>query len=262
VLDRAKPHTIRFWIKLNPGDNDDVVRVFIDGNDVGQELGTCFTTWETYYRQASEQAPSGNLPPDLNSLEFRTSVQGPAELEQTGGFLFDNVTTTTATGPGPGSCPGEDGGTPPTIVIDKKPPTAFVAPGQRVTYQISVRNRGHAPVRGLRACDLPPRALRFVRARPHLSRAAGRRLCLMVGRLRPGQRKTFRATFELRADVTADTVTNGAIADIPAGSRPSRVPPERPVLTPRRRRIARTLSKIRVVKACGAVVNPVAHAAC
>ena len=84
----------------------------------------------------------------------------------------------------------------------------------------------------------------------------------MVGRLRPGQRKTFRATFELRADVTADTVTNGAIADIPAGSRPSRVPPERPVLTPRRRRIARTLSKIRVVKACGAVVNPVAHAAC
>ena len=45
LLDRAVPHTIRFEIKLNPGADNDLMRIFIDGRDVGQ----CFTTWENYY---------------------------------------------------------------------------------------------------------------------------------------------------------------------------------------------------------------------
>ena len=56
LLDRAVPHTIRFWIKVNPGPDNDLVRIAIDNRDVGQ----CFTTWENYYRTAPEQAPPPN----------------------------------------------------------------------------------------------------------------------------------------------------------------------------------------------------------
>ena len=72
--DRAVPHTIRFWIKVNPGPDNDLVRIAIDGRDVGQ----CFTTWENYYRTAPEQAPPPNVntPADINSLQFRSSVPG------------------------------------------------------------------------------------------------------------------------------------------------------------------------------------------
>ena len=44
LLDRTQPHTIRFRIKVNPGPDNDLVRIAIDGRDVGQ----CFTTWENY----------------------------------------------------------------------------------------------------------------------------------------------------------------------------------------------------------------------
>ena len=53
VLDRTHPHTIRFWIEVNRGPDNDLVRIAIDGRDAGQ----CFTTWENYYRTAPEQAP-------------------------------------------------------------------------------------------------------------------------------------------------------------------------------------------------------------
>lgn len=33
-------------MKFNPGDDNDIVRVFIDGTDTGQ----CFASWENYYR--------------------------------------------------------------------------------------------------------------------------------------------------------------------------------------------------------------------
>ena len=89
-----------------------------------------------------------------------------------------------------------------------------------------MRNRGDAPVPSLRACDRVPRALKFVRSSARLHRAAGRRLCRITGLLRPGQRRTFRATFRLRANVTAETVTNGATADTPAASPPSPSPPD------------------------------------
>ena len=64
---------IRFWIKLNPGVDNDLVRIFVDGIDLGQ----CFTTWENYYRTSPEHAPPPNVnqPAMINSLQFRSSVQ-------------------------------------------------------------------------------------------------------------------------------------------------------------------------------------------
>jgi uncharacterized repeat protein (TIGR01451 family) len=182
------------------------------------------------------------------------------------GYLFDNVSITPSNGPGPRGCPGGGEGPPPDIDIDKTTQTRSALPGQLITYRITVRNRGDAPVRGLRACDRAPLALTFVRSTARLQPAAGRRLCLTTGLLGPGQRKTFRATFRLRQNVTADTVTNGASADIPTASAPSPVPPEDAVIpTRRRRRVDRDSATIRVrtaARACPAAVNPRARAAC
>ena len=52
ILRRDKPHTIKFWMKLNPGPNNDLVRISIDGQDYGQ----CFTTWESFYRSPIRRA--------------------------------------------------------------------------------------------------------------------------------------------------------------------------------------------------------------
>ena len=264
LQNRAVPHTIRFRIKVNPGPDNDLVRIAIDGRPVGQ----CLTTWENYYRTAPEQAPppNRNTPATINSLQFRSSVPGPPALAGNG-YLFDNVSITPSNGPGPRGCP--DGGEgPPPVDIDKTTQTRSALPGQLITYRISVRNRGDAPVRGVRACDRTPRALRFVRSTTRLQRAARRRLCLAIRLLGPGQRKTFRATFRLRQTVTAETVTNGSSVsvDIPTASAPSPVPPENAVIpNARRRRVDRDSATIRVrtaARACLAAVNPRAHAAC
>ena len=132
----------------------------------------------------------------------------------------------TDTTPANGAVPTVCGEEPPPVVIEKTTRTRLARPGDLVTYRITVRNPSDAPVRQLRACDRPPRALRLVRSTARLQAAAGRRLCLTTGRLGPGQRKTFRATFRLRANVTAATVTNGASVDIPTRSAPLPLPPE------------------------------------
>ena len=43
LYSRDEVHTVRFWIKFVPGENNDIVRIFIDGMDIGNELGVCFT---------------------------------------------------------------------------------------------------------------------------------------------------------------------------------------------------------------------------
>jgi uncharacterized repeat protein (TIGR01451 family) len=264
TLTRNAPHTIRFWIKLNPGPDNDLVGIFIDGGGVGR----CFTTWENFYRRLSQTLPISNR------LLFRSSGRtGNIPSLVDGGYLFDNVATTTANGPGPAAGCGE--GPSPPIVIDKTTRTRSALPGQLITYRVTVRNRGDAPVRGLRACDRAPSALRFVRSTTRLRRAADRRLCLTTRLLRPGQRRTFRATFRLRQNVTAETVTNGSSVsvDIPTGSAPSPSPPDTAVIPeppavipePRRRRVDRDSATIRVrteAGACPAALNPRAHAAC
>ena len=98
LLGRTSPHRIRFRIKVNPGPDNDVVRISVDGDD----LVSCFTTWENYYRTAPEQAPppNRNTPATINSLQFRSSVPGPPALLGRG-YLFDNVSITPSNGPGP-----------------------------------------------------------------------------------------------------------------------------------------------------------------
>jgi uncharacterized repeat protein (TIGR01451 family) len=254
TVPREVAHRIKFWIKLNPGPNNDLVRVFIDGVDVGQ----CFTTWENFYPRVNEEVP------DINSMQFRADgglVQGIAGK----GYLFDNVRIATSDGPGPPDCSGGGDGPPDDVVIDKTTQTRVARPGDLITYRITVRNRGAAPVRGLRLCDRAPRTLRFVRATTPLDRAAGRRLCLTIHLLRPGQLTTFRATFRLDPLVTATTVTNGSSVDTPIESAPSPLPPDGAANVTRRRRLDRDPARIRVRRAsqaCPASLNPRAHAAC
>ncbi len=121
------------------------------------------------------------------------------------------------------ACPFE--AAPENVVIDKTTQTRSARPGALITYRITVTNRGAAPVRSLQSCDRAPRELSLVRATTRLRRGAGGRRCLVIPLLQPGQHKTFAATFRLRANVRAATVTNGASADVPIGSGPSPLPP-------------------------------------
>ena len=234
------------------------MRVFIDGTD----LGECLTTWENYYRARPESSPPPNpsTPATINSLQFRSSVPWSAPLADAG-YLFDNVTATASSGADATGCspPPE-----PDIDIDKTTATRFAEPGDLITYRISVTNRGDAPLRNLRACDRAPRALAFVRASRRLQRASGGRRCLMIRRLGTGERRTFQATFRLRANVTADSVTNGASADNSVASAPFASPPEPPGARPRRRVLGRAAATIGVQRAgaCAAALRPRARAAC
>ena len=86
ILRRDKPHTIKFWMKLNPGPNNDLVRISIDGQDYGQ----CFTTWESFYRATHQDVPISDR------LLFLVGNRDGDRLGLLGGgYLFDNVTTTT-----------------------------------------------------------------------------------------------------------------------------------------------------------------------
>jgi uncharacterized repeat protein (TIGR01451 family) len=187
-------HTIKFSMKLVPGPNNDLVRISIDGQAVGQ----CFTTWENFYRQTSQAVPisdrllflSGNRDGD------RLSLLG-------GGYLFDNVTTTTANGLfAPGGC---------DLVIDKDVDQRTVVAGGTVGYRITVRNRGRVAVRRHLVCDHVPRRMTFVSANRRLLRL-GRLRCLVIPRLRPGQRVSFHIV--LRVDANAPEGRMENIADI------------------------------------------------
>jgi uncharacterized repeat protein (TIGR01451 family) len=196
TLPRNVPHTIRFWMRLVPGPDNDLVRIVIDGQDVGQ----CFTTWESFYRATNQSVPisdrllflSGNR--DGNRL----SLLG-------GGYRFDNVTTTTAPGEGPPTC---------DLPIEKKADASTVSAGSRVGYRITVRNRGHAVARNLRVCDHIPRRTTFVSADRKLSRF-GRDRCLGIARLAPGQRVSVHLVLAVDADAPAGSLAN--LADITPG---------------------------------------------
>ena len=91
-LKRGVPHTIKLWMKLSPGPDNDFVRLSIDGKDVGQ----CFGSWENYYRSLPEEAKP------VDQLIFRSALTVPSVLGQ--GYLFDNVSSTTGNRPDPPSC--------------------------------------------------------------------------------------------------------------------------------------------------------------
>jgi uncharacterized repeat protein (TIGR01451 family) len=216
LLSHSSPHEIRFWIKVNQGIDNDLVRISVDGKDLGQ----CFTTWENYYRTAPEQAPppNRNTPATINSLQFRSSVPGPPALAGNG-YLFDNVSITPSDGPGPPGC---------DEVIDKKADQQTVRPGGLAGYQITVRNRGSGSDRNVQVCDRVPRRMTFVRADRKLRRV-GERRCLVIPRLRPGQRVGLHVEFRVDPSAPPGRVAN--IADVTPGVEPPG-PPTAPVADP------------------------------
>jgi uncharacterized repeat protein (TIGR01451 family) len=213
LLDRTSPHEIRFWIKVNQGPDNDLVRISVDGVDLGQ----CFTTWENYYRTSPEQAPppNRNTPATINSLQFRSSVAGPPALLGNG-YLFDNVSITPSDGPGPPGC---------DVPIEKTADSPTVTAGGRAGYRITVRNRGRLAARNLRACDRIPRQMTFVSADRRLRRI-GRQRCLAIPRLQPGQRVSFHVALQVNANAPQGRVTNiGEVTPPPVTPTPPVTPP-------------------------------------
>jgi uncharacterized repeat protein (TIGR01451 family) len=211
TLSHGVPHTIEWRIKLNPGENNDQVRILIDNQDAGQ----CFGTWENYYRLDPEQTiPNHNIPPSINSLQFRTSMQGPAAL-QGQGYIFDNVSVTTGTGP---SLPGCD------VTIDKQADSPTVTAGGLAGYRLTAHNRGQITARNLLLCDRIPGRTRFVAADRKLRHIGGRR-CLFISSLGPG--KSTSVHVMLRVNATAPPGILGNVADIGTVG-----PPGTPLLPP------------------------------
>ena len=216
TLSHGQPHTIEFRIKLIPGDANDLVRIVIDGQDFGQ----CFTTWETYYEvdPAQSVAPNFNEPPNINSLQFRTSVGTFTPPDA--GYLFDNVTVTTGTGP---DSPGCD------VTLDKQADATTVTAGGLTNYTLTARNRGRAVARNVRVCDRIPRGTTFVRA-DHKMQRVGSKRCLVIPSLRPGQRESVDVVLRVDADYPRGTLTN--IADLLPGlpGTPAEPGPDLPAL--------------------------------
>ncbi len=87
TLDRSVPHTIKFETTFVKGDDNDVVRIFIDGN-----LAKRGASWENYYRLDEERNPATtdrlmwrlNLTP--SSVSAAAAING-------NGVVFDNVTS-------------------------------------------------------------------------------------------------------------------------------------------------------------------------
>jgi uncharacterized repeat protein (TIGR01451 family) len=199
ALRRGTPHTIRFWIKLHPGPNNDVVGIYIDGDHVGKQ----FTTWENYYRGLDPP----QAPPDISHLLFRAAENtGFDEFEA--GYLFFGPTRQSGDGPGPPE---------PDVEIDKTASVRTVRSGGLVRYTITVRNRGRAVARNILVCDRIPRRVTFVRADRRLRRI-GRRRCLAINSLAAGRRRTFHLTARVNRNAPAGRIINRTDeAEMPLG---------------------------------------------
>ena len=210
VFPRDVPHTIRFWMKFNPGPDNDFVRIAIDGQDTGQ----CYTTWENFYRSVSQPVPV------TDTLQFRSSSEWPQGINPdliNGGYLFDNVSITTG-GPGPPTC---------DLPIEKQANTRTVKPGGLVSYRITVHNRGRLAERNLLVCDHIPRQATFVSASPNLRRL-GRRRCLLISRIPPRQRAGFHIVLRVKpqaAPGVMDNTTDETPVQPPDVPPPVTVPP-------------------------------------
>ena len=199
-LKRGVPHTIKLWMKLNPGPNNDFVRLAIDGKDVGQ----CFGSWEDYYRSLPEEVKP------VDQLILRSALTVPSVLGQ--GYLFDNVSSTTGNRPDPPSC---------EMPVEKQADKRTVRRGGTVDYRITVHNRGSLIAHDYRVCDRIPKGMTFVSADRKLVRSGGRR-CLVITSLAPGRHFTFHVV--LRADANAAPGNTDNIAEeipvAPPGSPP------------------------------------------
>ena len=82
LLDRSIPHTVEIETTFVHGDDDDVVRVSIDGVQVKRG-----GSWENYYRFSEERNPSAS-----DRLLIRPTTPVAANTIDNG-FLFDDVTS-------------------------------------------------------------------------------------------------------------------------------------------------------------------------
>lgn len=209
ILPRDKVHTIKFQMRLIPGPNNDLVRISIDGQDAGQ----CFTTWENFYEGTSQKVPISDR---LLFLVGNRTGNIPSLLGA--GYLFDNVTTTTAKGAGPPTC---------DLPIEKQAEASTARPGGRVRYRISVRNRGRVSASNVLLCDHIPSETTFVSADRKLLRLGSRR-CLLIPHLAPGQRLTFHPVLRVDANEPPGDVDN-IVEETPGptvpGSPPAPAPP-------------------------------------
>ena len=85
-LDRAVPHSVRISSDFIEGANNDVVKVYVDG-----QLKVTGSSWENYYRNDSENGPANRVP-GVDRLLWRvSSAAQPAN--QGKGILIDDVST-------------------------------------------------------------------------------------------------------------------------------------------------------------------------
>jgi len=85
-LDRAVPHSVRISSDFIGGANNDVVKVYVDG-----QLKVTGSSWENYYRNDSENGPANRVPVVDRLLLRVSSTAQPAN--QGKGFLIDGVST-------------------------------------------------------------------------------------------------------------------------------------------------------------------------
>ena len=123
------------------------------------------------------------------------------------GYLFDNVSITPQN-VGPPDC---------RLVIDKDADKRTVTAGGLAGYTITARNRGRGSARNVQVCDRIPRRTRFVSANRKLRRI-GRRRCLVIPRLRPGQRESVHLRVRVNPNAAPGPLAN--IADITPGVEP------------------------------------------
>jgi uncharacterized repeat protein (TIGR01451 family) len=202
ILPRDVPHTIKIWMRLIPGPNNDLVRISIDGKDAGQ----CFTTWEDFYRDTSQQVPISDR---LLFLSGGTTGDVPSLVG--GGYLFDNVSVTTG-GAGPPGC---------DLPVEKQADSPTVSAGGLAGYRITVRNRGRLSERDLLVCDRIPPKMTFVSASRKLRRV-GRRLCFLIPLLKPGAHASLHLVLRVNANAQTGVLENTA-EEIPV--QPPGLPP-------------------------------------
>ena len=99
TLNRQDAHKIKFVTTFVPGYDNDVVRVYIDGDQK-----VCGTSWENYYRFDEQHDPTVT-----DRLMWRLNVdpanqQQRDDLHRTGGFLFDDVTSRSSRSNAPEGC--------------------------------------------------------------------------------------------------------------------------------------------------------------
>ena len=157
------------------------------------------------------------------------------------------MSITPSNGPGPPGC---------DTPVEKTADSPTVTAGGREGYRITVHNRGRLPARDLRACDQIPRGMTFISADRKLLRL-GRRRCLVIPLLRPGQRVSVHLVLQLNANAAPGTLVNEAVVTPPPltspppagepGTPPS--PGAPPAVIEKPPPIARDVASVKIVKA-------------